>query len=289
MAPVARPVLLLAPLSRDEILGAGSRSVTHAGGAGLYASWALSKLGARVILHTPLAGKDRDLLRFLPAGVDVVVHPSRETTSFRIELDPGDLNKRILVLLASSDPLDPALLGDLSDSAYVFLGPLLPGDIDGALAAVLRKMAPAIDLGVQGLVRRADRSGLVSPAITAARLDLPPLRVLAGDEREVSLMAGGTGEEEALRILSEETAMEVVLTRGDRGASIRSRGASRSIEVPAVATRGRGAHPVGLGDTFLAVYGWHRHTGATVVEAGARAALAATELLEAGLPVYRSR
>jgi sugar/nucleoside kinase (ribokinase family) len=289
MAPIARPVLLLAPLSRDEISGAGSGTVTRAGGAGLYASWALSKLGARVILHTPLAERDRDLLRYLPAGVDVVVHPSRETTSFRIEEDPGDLNKRTLVLLASSDPLDPELLGDLSASAYVFLGPLLPDDIDGPLVVALRRMSSAIDLGAQGLVRQVDRSGVVVPARAAGRLDLPPLRVLAGDECEVSLMAGGTGEEEALRILSEETAMEVVLTRGDRGASIRIRAAARSIEVPAVAACGRGAHPVGLGDTFLAVYGWHRHTGATAVEAGARAALAATELLEAGLPVHRSR
>jgi hypothetical protein len=93
------PVAILAPLCRDEIAVGGSSPSMRAGGAALYASWALSKLGARVVIHTPLAERDRDLLECLPGEVEVVVHPSRETTFFRIEIEDGDPDRRTLRLL----------------------------------------------------------------------------------------------------------------------------------------------------------------------------------------------
>jgi sugar/nucleoside kinase (ribokinase family) len=270
-------------------VSAHSPSAFRAGGAGLFASWALKRLGARVILHTPLAGKDRDLLEWLPPGVETIVHPSRETTTFRIEVDPDDVNKRTLLLLAAGDSLDPERLERAEKPAYVLLGPLLPADLDDSLVAVLERLDTPIDLGAQGLVRQPEPSGRITPCAVEGGINLPPLRVLAGDDSEIARLAGSSETEEALEILSHRTAGEVIATHGDRGASIRLRGGAPTLRIQAVPPRGPAAHPIGLGDTFLATYGWCRHTGAGPAEAGARAAVAATELLVAGLPVPPSR
>ncbi len=283
MSSVQRPVLLLAPLCRDENVGAGGRAIARAGGAGFYASWALAKLGARAILHTPLAERDHDLIRFLPRETEVVIHPSRETTCFRIEVDPRNLNKRSLSLLAASDPLDPTRLHGIEDSAYVFLGPLLPNDLSPALVEALRGTSIPIDLGIQGLVRGVDRSGKITPAAMTGIWGLPPLRVLAGDEAEIAQAAGTSDVGAASRALADGFACEVITTRGDRGALIFVRGRGEPLDVPAVPTRGSAMHAVGLGDTFLAVYEWHRHLGENPADAGLCAATAASELLVRGL------
>ena len=272
-----------APLCRDEVVGADGCSIARAGGAGFVASWALARLGARVILHTPLAERDRDLIQLLPRETEVVIHPSRETTCFRIEVDPRDMNRRSLSLCAACDPLGPALLRGIEDSAYVLLGPLLPGDISDSLAAALREGSIPIDLGIQGLARRVDRSGRIGPAAMTGIPRLPPLRVLAGDEAEIARAAGITDVGAASRALADGVAGEVITTRGDKGASIFARGGDEPIEVPAVPVRGAAKHAIGLGDTFLAVYGWQRHLGASRSEAGSSAALAASELLVRGL------
>lgn len=277
------PVLLLAPLCRDEIADAQGRTTSRAGGAGLYASWALARLGARAILHTALAERDRDLLQSLPRKTEVVLHPSRETTGFRIEVDPSDPNRRSLTLLAASDPLDPTRLGAIAEAAYAFLGPLLPGDLGGPLADALRGAAIPLDLGIQGLVRRVDESGMITPAALAGSFELPHLRVLAGDETEIAQAAGVWDAAGDPRALLGRLANEVIVTSGDRGASIFVQGGAKPVEVAAVPPPGPARHPIGLGDTFLAVYGWKRHSGLGPAEAGSIAAAAASDLLARGL------
>ena len=179
-APAER-VFLFAPLSRDEIVtGEGIRVRT--GGAGFYAAWALARHGARVTLHTPLAAEDHGLLGTLPPEVEVIAHPSRRTTRFRIEVDLDQPNERILRVLAVSDPLDPERIGSLEKASFLFLGPLLPGDLAPALLERLRSAPVPWDLGAQGLVRRVDPAGRVRIAPPDAAPDLPPLRALAGDE-----------------------------------------------------------------------------------------------------------
>ncbi len=280
MPPIQPPVLLLAPLCRDEIVEPGMPAVTRPGGAGYYASWALARRGARVVLHTPLAVKDRDLLRFLPERIEIVVHPSRDTTSFRIETDANDRNRRTLVRLAASDPCDPALLSGLADAAYVLLAPLLPEDLGPPLVAALQSAPVPIDLGVQGLVREVDPSGRVVAAGAFARAAMPRVRVLAGDEAEIMRYAGVGETAAACRSLAGVAAQEVIATRGDRGAVILERGREEPLEIAAVPPRGEARQRIGLGDTFLAVYGWRRHAGAGIEEAGRQAAAAAAHVME---------
>ncbi len=279
MPPIPPPVLLLAPLCRDEIVEPGIPAATRPGGAGYYASWALARLGARVVLHTPLAGKDRDLLRFLPERTEVVVHPSRDTTFFRIETDPNDLNRRTLERLAASDPCDPSLLGGLADAAYLLLAPLLPEDLGRPLMEALQSAPVPIDLGVQGLVREVDSSGRIVAAGAFARAAMPRLRVLAGDEAEIMRFAGIGETAAACRSLVGGAAEEVIATRGDRGAVILDRGREEPLEIAAVPPPGDARRRVGLGDTFLAVYGWRRHGGAGIEEAGRQAAAAAARVM----------
>lgn len=258
---------MIAPLCRDEIVRGESRSV-RAGGAGLYMTWALSKLGVRVHLHTPLAESDRDLLDALPSAIEVTVHPSRETMRFRLTLDPHDPDRRSLECQAMGGSLDPAKL-DLSGAGLILLGPLLPTDLSADLCLLLRQATVPIDLGVQGLVRSVAENGSIRLARRVHRADLPPIRILAGDDDEIARVRG---------IRSRET----LVTRASRGAVVQLEESEREIVIPPVPLADAPRNPVGLGDTFLAVYSWWRHSGLGVADAGARAAEAASHLLCAG-------
>ena len=275
-------VILLAPLCRDEIVER-SRVRTRPGGAGFYAAWALARRGCRIRLHTPLADGDRDLLDALPDQAEVVVHPSRATTRFRIEIDPDSPNQRRLSVVDACDPLRPDAIGDVGAAGFVLCGPLLPGDLGPELRAFLRACGRPVDLGVQGLVRRFAAGGVVT-LCPSPELDLPPIRVLAGDEVEIMALAGEEDPISAAEKLAGRWAEEVVLTRAEQGARIVTPHSPAPIEIAAVPPR-RIRSTVGPGDTFLAVYGWERHAGASPSDAGARAAEAATRLIEEGCGV----
>ncbi|MBM3286583.1 MAG: hypothetical protein FJY88_04440 [Candidatus Eisenbacteria bacterium] len=282
-------VVLLAPLCVDEIVtrgGQGSVGVRRVapGGVGLYAAWALARLGARVILHTPLARADVGLLSALPPSVEAIVHPTRETTRFRIEIDPGAPDERLLLAIAASDPLDPDRLSGLGESAYILLGPLLPRDLSREISDRLAAGGRPIDLGIQGLVRDVAPDGTVRMKPAMSRPSLQPLRIVAGDEAEVALFSGVSDLEAALLALVRDSAREAVATAGSKGARIRVRGESASHLIAPTPARTGGGRPVGLGDTFLAAYGWHRERGQAPQRAGALAASAAAALLEEGLP-----
>jgi sugar/nucleoside kinase (ribokinase family) len=316
MPPPDRPqarVLVIAPVCRDEIVRGtwddGARlheerdaaRTVRSGGAALYASWALVSLGASVVLHTPLADTDRDLLSAFPRGVDLITHPSRETTRFEIRCDPIDTNRRFLTCRAAADPIDPARV-DPRGCSHLLVAPLLPTDLDGPLMEWIRACGIPVDLGAQGICRRIGRDGAIEAgcAIKANRTieaagaarphptgaPFPPLRILAGDEAEIALLP------ETLR----DAADEIVTTRGDRGAWIdlreepvlpkRDRQATPPVRRLAIAAIPPAVPPraaIGLGDTFLAVYGWARTMGMDPEAGGIAAARAATRLLENGL------
>lgn len=273
MSADSSAVLLIAPLCIDEVIVPGSR-ITRAGGSGLFAALALARLGARVRLHTSLAAEDEGLLRALPAeGISVTVHPSRETTRFEIQIDRDDPNRRRIRLLASSDPIDVARL-DPSGCGYALLAPLLPGDLGGNLIALLEASGLPADLGIQGLCRRVAPDGLISIA-SPPPVRIPSLRILAGDFAEIA-----STPKEIVAM-----AKEVVTTLGDHGARVASRDPLfRQVDVPARRATRSHREAIGLGDTFLAVYGWMRTKGLDPYEAGMHAAQAATALLEEGLP-----
>lgn len=273
MTRVPPEVLLLAPLCHDEVIVGGSR-IERAGGSGLFAATALKRLGARVRLHASLARGDEGLFRSLPAeGILFTPHPSRETTRFEIEMDRKDPNARRIIRRAASDPLDAARI-DARGCIYVLVAPLLPSDLDSGLIDFLAGCDLPVDLGVQGLCRRIGPDGSISIA-PPAPLRLPSLRIVAGDEDEIASIP-----DEIRR-----RAAEIVTTHGDRGASIAIRGTiPQEIEIPAILARGGAREAIGLGDTFLAVYGWMRTMGIDPRGAGDEAARAATALLEEGLP-----
>lgn len=274
-------VVLLAPLCRDEIV-TPSGATSRTGGAGLYASWALTRLGCGVRLHTPLAETDTDLLEALPKDARVTVHPSRATTRFQLTIDPERPDERTLRNTEQSDPLDHYRIVDLDSAAYVLFCPLLPHDLDLGLLGLMCSCPCPIDVGIQGLVRSIDSNGIANVRAVPL-MGLPPIRVLAGDETEITTIAKTDDPDLAIDSILAKGVEEVVMTRASRGARIGIDAADEILELPALPPRRAAAESIGLGDTFLAVYGWHRHIGNSPADAGKSAATAATRLMEEGL------
>jgi sugar/nucleoside kinase (ribokinase family) len=274
-------LLLLAPLCWDEVVDRSGRRVVP-GGAAFYACHALARVGAGVELHTPLADSDRSLLDRLPGSVRVVVHPSRATTGFRIDLDPARPNERRLRLLGCSDPLDPQRLPRSPTGVPILLGPLLPTDLSDDLCRHLRAEGSAVDLGVQGLVRAVAGDGAVFPARPGETM-LPPIRILAGDEEEIVTWGGQPVAAAARSTLDQDQAQEVIVTRADRGAWIFDGGSSEPLVIDPIPPPGTVRQVVGLGDTFLAIYVWERSLGRSAPVAGRRAAEAASRLMVEGV------
>ncbi len=255
---------MIAPLCRDEIIRGASR-IERTGGAGLYMARALAKLGARVTLHTPLGDDDRDLIEALPPGIDVTIHPARRATRFRLTLDAQDPDLRTLECTTIGGPFDPGRI-EAGDADLVLLGPLLPTDLMKDLREKLHRIAAPIDLGVQGMARIVESDGTIRLARRADLGDLPPIRILAGDDEEVARVRG-------IR------AKEIVITRGSRGAVVQLDEAAPEIVIPPARLDAPPQEAIGLGDTFLAVYAWWRSSGLEAADAGARAAEAAGRVL----------
>jgi sugar/nucleoside kinase (ribokinase family) len=260
-------LLVVGHVTRDEIAGG-----VRLGGAASYAALAAARLGHDTALVT-VAPPDDPLLEPLRRAPRLHVHCVASDVMTTFALDYAGARRRLWLRRRAR----PLAIDDVPaawrQSAVAYLGPVA-GECDRVFAAALE--ARFVGAGLQGWLRRTGEDGLVEALepgdrpqlLGAARLDVAILS--EEDHPDVEGIA---------RALVARAAT-VAITRGARGASLTSSGAS--IEIPALPARE--VDPTGAGDVFGVVFTLELARGAPLAAAGQAAAAAAARVVEgAGL------
>ena len=220
--------LAIGHIARDLV---GDRAVP--GGAVTYAAHTARALGLTAAIVTSARPCD---LEPMP-GVAAHVVPSEATTTFRNIYRGG---RRIQTIEAVADPIGP---GDVPaawrDAPHVLIGPLA-AEIDPGVARLFP--GSVVVAALQGWLRQWDSAGVVAPKPWDGRDVLPHV-----DAAVVS--AEDTADPGAIDRWA-ELAPVLIVTLGDRGARLHTRGAWHRIPpFPA-----HEIDPTGAGDVFAAAW-----------------------------------
>ena len=234
-------------LSRDVIAGGEPRI----GGPPWHAARALRALGAEARILAKCGEADAlDFARRIEAlGSPFELLVGAETTSFSIAYDEDGARTMTVEAVGDSWRADELVLGD---AEWVYVGPLLRGEMDLAWIGAGRRVL----LDAHGLVRVPERGPLrLDGSFDRAQLAHVSMLKLSDEEAEVA---------------GEVDVPEVIVTHGGRGATV------NGVHVRADAVDG---DPTGAGDMFGAAYLVSRAEGAEPVEAAQRAAALVSQLL----------
>jgi len=263
--------LVVGAISRDLIVGRDGAMASRSGGGVHHGGLALARLGASVHIVTRVHPEDEaELLAPLRAeAVDLLALPSRATTTYRNDYGAREDRHE---LKAASDPIEPEdVPANWRKPDLVQLTPLHPHDVVPETAVALRGLK---GLDVQGLLREPGSDGPDILRRFLARVD-----VVQVSESDLSALVR---EESPQRFVQRLGVKEMIITRGDRGATIVS--ARESREVPT--QRVEDGDPIGAGDVFLASYLLLRVSGRDPVGAARGATRACSAKLEHGtIPV----
>jgi sugar/nucleoside kinase (ribokinase family) len=251
-------IALLGNLSRDLVDGQEPRP----GGGPFHAARALRRLDVRAQIYARCALEDREAL-VLPVarlGTPVRYVPGTSTATFRISYD-GE--RRSIALEAAGDVWTPDDVPHLRDGVrWVHVAPLARSDFPAqTLARIARGRRVLLD--GRGLVR--------VPAVGELRLDaaydpavLEQVQVLKLAAEEAHLL----GDPATLPV------PEVVVTHGERGATLYLDGVATRVPAFALA-----ADPTGAGDAFAISYVAGRSRGLAPVAAARRATAVVADML----------
>ncbi len=256
------------------------------GGSAYYAALTARRLGLRVGLLTSVA-PDYPLDLF-PAGIEVTVTPSPQTTRYRLGEAKG---ARTLSLLSRAADLEAEYLPPAwREAPLAVLGPVA-NEVDPALAGAFDDASVAVL--PQGWMRKRGRGGLMAPQPWEdADAVLPWAQLLVLSEEDM-----GDSEEMAVTWLHQVPIGAI--TRAQRGATLYVNGEPYHV-MPDVATE---VDPTGAGDVFATTLlieyqrsgdAWEAAAvaacaGAASVEGEGPAAVADRAALEARLAAYRKR
>jgi sugar/nucleoside kinase (ribokinase family) len=229
---MSRPFLSVGHVARDEF-----GDEWRLGGSGLYCAATAARLGLDATLVTRIGDRERPALeaRCGELGIRLRPLPSPMTTTFSFSMVDG---RRRLRLRARARSLRAADLGQVPADAPALVGSIVGEHAEDLFARVSGRSV----LVAQGELRAFAADGAVVPAPwRRAGAILPTLRAAVLSEEDL----GG----DLSPVASWSTLAPIVITRGDRGASLFRDGR----ELRAAAFRPtRIADPTGAGDSFAA-------------------------------------
>ena len=266
-------VLAIGHVTRDHNI-VGDKAEVSPGGAVYYGGMTLLALGLRVMVITRLKREDFRLLDNLK-NAGAIVHAIAASQTSGIENFHPDPNsdKRICHLLGFAGPFQIADIPSVETRLY-YIGTVVPGEEDIPFLQEIASRGP-IALDVQGFLRKEVRGELVSDGWPQAKEVIPLVHYLKVDDREATALTGEEDRYEAVGILREWGAKEVVLTHQD-GVLV-----SAGNEIAEAPFRPRSlAGRTGRGDTCFSAYFGRRLLGDSPHEAVRFAAALTTLKLE---------
>jgi sugar/nucleoside kinase (ribokinase family) len=221
----------------------------RAGGAASYAARVASAFGLRARVLTT-CGDDADLAPL--AAHEVCTLPAPRTLRFAHEADPAEAGggRRLRLLERPGRRLDVSdLPAGWGDERALFLGPLLPDDLD--VASFGSHPARHVALAGQGLQRRVGASGAITLRRSPAPTLLALLTALGGRATLVLAEGERAGWGAAGRAALAATGARLLVTQGARGAELHEPGAAPQTVAPCPA---RERDATGAGDVFAAAF-----------------------------------
>ncbi len=273
----------LGAYTKDTIVKRSGTTYVDGGGYS-YAAHAARLADVSVGAVTRLAAEDRkstDLLR--GAGVEVMVHESRQSTLMRLEYPTDNVDERILTVATVADPFVPQDVATIEAGA-ILINPSIRGEVPLAVVEAVRVRAGRVGLDVQGFVRvRTPQGRLAYEAWPEMRQVLGLIDVLKSDAVEGEFLTGERDLHAIARKLASYGPKEIVLTHKD-GLLVLANGETYEQPFLPIELRGRS----GRGDTCIGSY-LSRRLNAEPADATVWAAALTSLKLEAEGPIRRSR
>ncbi|ADV43837.1 PfkB family carbohydrate kinase [Bacteroides helcogenes] len=262
-------------ITQDKIV-TPHNSVYMPGGTSFYFAHAIKHLNADgFLLVTALADSDMNVVEEIrKEGIDVKVLPSARSVCFE-NIYGENQNERIQRVTAKADPFTIEGLRDI-DARIIHLGSLLADDFSLDIIKYLSGKA-LLSVDVQGFLRKVDNEQVLPIDWQEKREALKYIHILKANEAEMEVLTGCTEPYEAALLIADWGVKEVLLTLGDKGSLIYSKGQFHEIPAyPALQI----VDATGCGDTYMVGYLYMRNQGASYREAGCYAAAMCTIKLQ---------
>lgn len=235
----------------DEIVDReGSRSVST-GGAPFFGALAAAVTGKKIAVVTRMAQKDEPLLEPLrKAGVDVYVHPSRQTTAMRVVHPSANVDDRVMYQtenagLFAADEMPPI------QARHIHLGALTDHEFTVEFVKRLKDRGLSLSIDMQGFVRQVDKGTreIRFGDVPSKREIMGLVRLVKLDVVEARILTGTTDLEEASALCESWGSQETLITRSD---GVLARVQGKTFFAPYTNRNSRGR--TGRGDTTFGAY-----------------------------------
>ncbi len=251
------------------------------GGTAYYSPMTLKSLDSNVCLVTKLAKRDRGLLRgLIEKDIEVFCGESEETTTFE-NIYPGDLSPRTQNVKHIAEPFTTEEIQGISAKIF-HLGPLTKEDIPLEILRTLARKS-RISLDVQGFLRRVDRGVVKNIDWQDKDEGLTYISILKASEPEAMILSEEKDIERAAVKLSQYGIDEVIITLGNKGSLIHSKGELHRV---AAVTPNKAVDPTGCGDAYVAGY-IHKRLRSCNIDRAAKFATAVASLTLEGFGPFK--
>lgn len=266
-------------ITRDKIV-TPDNTVYMPGGTAFYFTKAISRLhGKDYLLVTALAEEDHAAADDIAhEGIEVKLVPTSHSHNFE-NIYGNNPNERRQRVTAQADPFRIEDLKDVQ-ADIIHLGTLLADDFS---LEVIKHLASRSTLAadVQGFLRKVENEKVFAVDWAEKKEALKYIHTLKANESEMEVLTGYSEPHEAALLIADWGVKTVLLTLGDKGSLIYSKG--QFYDIPAYPTL-QVVDATGCGDTYMAGYLYKRSHGASHQEAGCFAAAMCTIKLQSHGP-----
>ena len=266
-------------ITQDKVVTPNS-TIYMPGGTSFYFAHAIKHLNADdFLLVTALADPDMEIVENIrKEGINVKVLPSTHSVCFE-NIYGENQNERTQRVTAKADPFTVEGLQDIN-ARIIHLGSLLADDFSLDVIKYLSQKA-LLSVDVQGFLRKVENEKVLPVDWPEKRKALKYIHILKANEAEMEVLTGCTEPHEAALMIADWGVKEVLLTLGDKGSLIYSKGQFHEIPAyPALQI----VDATGCGDTYMVGYLYMRNKGASYREAGCYAAAMCTIKLQSHGP-----